>query len=482
MKNYVRYSFGLTLLVVLMAIALRYIPDQIVQDSGLGRADILADLFRTHTEEECGGEDELDMELLAQRDGVEVVSSVSPDAEDTTRQVSVISVNVSESNGSDTTARSKPAETSGPAEQRPGKLTPIVDYSNGGYMLPRFIQKLGQVGGMDRPLRIGFLGDSFIEGDLLTADFRELMQNAYGGGGVGFVPITSQVAGFRQTVKHKFNNWKQSSIVNSKNGNFTISAYNYTPSEGGYVEYSGTQFKSNLSRFDQARLLYVSRGESTIRATANEVDEFVFYTEPSAVLQEILLEGDISDVRYTVNDVEGFTAYGVFLENSRGVSVDNFSVRGNSGIPMTRVNATLSEQFGKLAPYDMIVLQYGLNIVSSSQTNYSSYGEQMTAVVNHIKACFPNAAILVMSVGDRATRSEGQLVTMPGIKPMVKAQQEVAEACGVLFWNTYDMMRSLGGMPTFVKNGWAAKDYTHIGARGGEKIAKGLFDAIQAAR
>lgn len=32
-------------------------------------------------------------------------------------------------------------------------------------------------------MRIAFFGDSFVEGDILTADLREKLQLAYGGGG-----------------------------------------------------------------------------------------------------------------------------------------------------------------------------------------------------------------------------------------------------------------------------------------------------------
>ena len=38
------------------------------------------------------------------------------------------------------------------------------------------------------PVRIAFMGDSFVEGDILTADLRESLQETFGGGGVGFVP------------------------------------------------------------------------------------------------------------------------------------------------------------------------------------------------------------------------------------------------------------------------------------------------------
>lgn len=523
MKNYIRYAFGLALLVVLLMLGLRYIPADLAREAGFKPVDILADLNRGNSVEAL---DQLDAEVGAGRTpsnrhqapnsgGYSALSVTSPDTTtsieegDSLHAVSTIFVEPEpEPNPADTEIAPLPSETEVsapaasdstagepalPSPNRPqtdtvpttatnGTIIPIRDFSPGGTMLRGFMGKLGNIRGLHRPLRIGFMGDSFIEGDLLTADFREQMQNKYGGGGVGFVPITSQVAGFRQTVGHKFGKWKQSSIVTNKAGNFTISAFHFTPSEDSYVEYKGSSNKKHLDRFRRARLLFISKGQSVIRATVNGEREFLYNTEPSERLEELVIDEDIRSIRYQVSDVEGFTAYGVFLENPTGVCVDNFSVRGNPGTTMGRISPALSRQFGRLSPYDLIILQYGLNVVSSQVTDYSTYRKQMTAVVEHIKSCFPGVAILIMSVGDRATRSDGALVTMPGIRAMVRTQEQVAQDCGVLFWNTYDAMRAAGGMGTFVKNGWAAKDYTHISARGGRKIATALFDALMAAQ
>lgn len=491
MKNYIRYAFGLALLVTLMMFGLRYIPENLVKEAGLKPVNILADLNKGNTVEEL---DQLDAEIGAgtRPEGGYTARSVSePDtaasaAGDSGRSVSTIYIEQAptppaDSTQAQTVTEEVRADTIPPSPVQEGSIIPIRDYSPESSMLSGFTGKLAHVSGMERPLRIGFMGDSFIEGDLLTSDFRELMQNRYGGGGVGFVPITSQVAGFRQTVGHKFGNWKQNSIVNSKESGFTISAFNYTPSEDSYVEYKGTSNKKHLDHFGRARLLFISKGRSVVRATVNGEEEFLSNTEPKEVLQQMQLDGDFRSIRYQISDVEGFTAYGVFLENPTGVSVDNFSVRGNPGTVMGRISPTLSEQFGKLSPYDLIILQYGLNVVSSDVTDYSAYRKQMTTAVNHIKRCFPNVAILIMSIGDRATRINGAFVTMPGIRAMVKTQEEVAQECGVLFWNTYAAMRAAGGMGVFVKNGWAAKDYTHISARGGKKIATALYDAVDAA-
>ncbi|MEZ5067654.1 MAG: hypothetical protein R2847_03850 [Bacteroidia bacterium] len=53
-------------------------------------------------------------------------------------------------------------------------------------------------------IRVAWFGDSMIEGDLVTQDFRKLMQKQFGGNGVGYVPVTSPVAQFRQTIRQTF--------------------------------------------------------------------------------------------------------------------------------------------------------------------------------------------------------------------------------------------------------------------------------------
>ena len=49
MKNYLRYAFGLVLLVVLLIFGLGYLPLPWVEEAGLKPVDILADLNQGNT-------------------------------------------------------------------------------------------------------------------------------------------------------------------------------------------------------------------------------------------------------------------------------------------------------------------------------------------------------------------------------------------------------------------------------------------------
>ncbi len=62
-------------------------------------------------------------------------------------------------------------------------------------------------------------GDSFVEGDILTADLRERLQSAFGGrpgGGAGFAPMASPLTAFRRTVKTQSKGWTTYNIMQRK--------------------------------------------------------------------------------------------------------------------------------------------------------------------------------------------------------------------------------------------------------------------------
>ena len=59
-----------------------------------------------------------------------------------------------------------------------------------------FYEALGKVASLDRPVRIAYFGDSFIEADILTGDLREMLQKRFGGCGVGYVSITTKNSWF----------------------------------------------------------------------------------------------------------------------------------------------------------------------------------------------------------------------------------------------------------------------------------------------
>jgi hypothetical protein len=131
--------------------------------------------------------------------------------------------------------------------------------------------------------------------------------------------------------------------------------------------------------------------------------------------------------------------------------------------------------------YDLIILQYGLNVMETRVTDYRYYGEQLQRIIAYLRSSFPTAAILVMGVSDRCSVVNGVPVSMSVADIFEAAQRDAARASGVAFWSTRRAMQSKGGMAHFVEQRWAARDYTHIGYNGGRQIAKIFTDYIAAA-
>ncbi len=365
------------------------------------------------------------------------------------------------------------------------KLIPIEDFepsANGG--MASFYDTLLYSG---RAVRIAVLGDSFIEGDILTADLREKMQQTYGGGGTGFAPMASPLTAFRRTVKTQSKGWTSYNIMQRRSapesvrGNFYVSGWVSQPSAGASTRWESTDFRKQLDSCTAARMFFISPRNSRIEVTVNDTLRREFAVDGNAAVRQITVGGaHIHSLGFRVlSGAEGFIGYGAILE-SNGVVVDNYSIRSNNGQAMFWTNPSVNAQINALTGYDLVVLQYGLNIMQAGVRNYANYSQQIEKMVTYVRQCFPGAAVLVMGVSDRAVRGESGVAPMDAVPYMIEYQRRAADKCGAAFWPTSESMRALGGMTRFVSEGWAGKDFTHINYAGGRRIGYALFDALNA--
>ena len=365
-------------------------------------------------------------------------------------------------------------------------MTCIEDYSDSTMRgMTRFYQALDELAKAPRPVRIAYFGDSFIEADILTADLREMLQQKYGGCGVGFVTITSMTSGFRPTVRHSFSGWQSHSVMDSvffDRSKLGVSGHYFIPNTGAYVELRGQKnYASRLDTCQRASIFFYNRGTTTLSVRVNRGEATTETFEPIDDLQEMTVEGNIGSVRWTVESADSTLFYGLAMDGTSGIVLDNFSLRGSSGLSLRSVPVWMMREFNEQRPYDLIILQYGLNVATERGRNYDRYIAGMQTTVEHLKEAFPQAAILVVSVGDRDYKTEeGELRTMPGIKNLVRYQQNLAADEAVAFWNMFEAMGGEGSMAEMVhaKPSLANYDYTHINFRGGKYLAGLLYESL----
>lgn len=360
-------------------------------------------------------------------------------------------------------------------------ITCLEDYSKDKKALRYFMNALKDT--KRKPVRIAFFGDSFIEGDILTASFRDTLQTIFGGKGVGYVPIASEVAQYRTSIQHTYTNWDTYSIVGKKNkwSPLGTQGYCFVPQEGNEAEYRPAKRKYNTP-FKNIRLFYTNPLATTLDYTINDTITHSIKLSSSQVLEQTKLKGEnIQSLKLKFNNIDSLKVYGVSVEENTGLYVDNLAMRGNSGMGLYQIATEMNEQFNAYQNYKLIILQYGLNVVTENDTlGYNWYIDKMVLVVNKLKDDFPESSILLISVSDRSSNQNGNFKTIPFIPLMRDAQRKIAQKCGVAFW---DLFTAMGGENSMIKYvnaepPLAAKDYTHLTFKGGKKIAKQLAEAI----
>lgn len=233
MKNYLGQTLGLALLVLLLLAGLSFVPENFsIGDFQLRKMDIFADI---RSDEMPKPEKDLPP------------SDTTAFIPEDTAYLAV----------SDTI----PADSLGPLPPKDsasfGKI--IEDYTFDQQGLSRFFAAIDSIR-TGRTVRVAWYGDSFVEGDILIGDLRDTLQSVWGGGGVGFVPVTSEVAQFKRTLKHQFHGWTTYSIVKKADYRppLGINGYAYSPGAEAKIHYEGADYFRHTRTWTQFRLFYTA--------------------------------------------------------------------------------------------------------------------------------------------------------------------------------------------------------------------------------
>lgn len=477
-KNYLSRVVWIVLASLLALLCMFWVPGICVGDWKMRKVDMLSDLRSDSALLRLASSDSLVAQVIAADSHLaEVVENQKSKAPvlDGSHLTHDSMGNVVTAEDSTLTARAKKTVS------REG-VTSIIDMSNGGSGgMAAFYRALDQAG--NRPVRIAVLGDSFIEGDILTSMLRELLQQRFGGSGVGYVPMTSITANVRNTVRQTFGGWSQHKAVdrggyvdtyNNLTGNY------FTASQGAWVNMVGKG--NNYSRCEACTsssfYFFGTTGSGYATAVVNGTDTTHFSLNTGTLIGHAKVTGDIRSVRWTVTNPESMVFLGASMDSETGVVLDNFAMRSARGNHLCKVPPQVMEMFNRSRHYDLVILMYGLNIAEANKSVYTPYTNTMIAAINNIKANMPGTSVLIVGCSDREERFSGGWRTMKGVLGLIQAQKRAAIDTGVAFWDMYAAMGGEGSIVEMVRHGEANSDYTHINSRGGNRIARYLYDAL----
>ena len=350
--------------------------------------------------------------------------------------------------------------------------------------LDAFITALSETG--TKQVRVIHYGDSQIEEDRITATLRRNLQELYGGGGPGLLPLQQTIP--TRTVKQEL--FIDGVKVTSKNGPQRYLIY------GPKAQQRDSDMYGPLGQ--------VALMDTTLRKGS---DTIVMHVEPFGKLtsanyfnQVRILKSDSIEVNARSGSILSFPdstkectlefvghgeIYGVSLETKTGVIVDNVPMRGGSGNVFTKMNAEQLSRFYRETNTKLIILQFGGNVMpwAESEERVRSYAYSMRKQIRYLQACAPEASILFIGPSDMTTVVDGEKGTYPMLPYM---DQQLARACaaeGVAYWSLYQAMGGWNSMMEWYDKGLASSDGVHFMQSGANKAGnmlwKWLFEKIK---
>ncbi len=359
----------------------------------------------------------------------------------------------------------------------------IEDFSENKNAILPFIKALTTLKKTGKSARIAFFGDSFVEGDMILAQLRDTLQQLYGGHGVGYVPLTSPVARLRPTLEHDYKGWKTYAIIEKEdNIRFGIGGNTFVPEEGAFVEYRIPSLYriATLQRFSQAKIYYEATNPVNFQYYFDKnLPQTAQLSATNKLKSHTLQQANAHKVHFSFPNVgETLKIYGMSLEDEAGVYIDNFSLRGNAGPSLLRIDSQMFAEMNNLQSYSLVVLEYGLNVSRGTDVGLIQYAKEMDSTVFYMRKQFPTTPILLIGVSDRGEKINDEYKTPKQIRFLLEMQDKLIHKHKLLYWNTFEAMGGENSMGQWVEKNWAQKDYTHLKFSGGGEMAKRLAAAI----
>lgn len=366
----------------------------------------------------------------------------------------------------------------------PAGIVPIEDFSDEDSVrtMDSFYKTLAESKELDRPIRIAYFGDSFIGGDIVSADLRELLQKEYGGQGAGAADLVQLYS--RATVIQKSNGLVNHIPTKREDFKLNLQSMNniYATSD---ATASATQIGTHTDhgtftdKWSNSFLYFRPINGATVKCKIDGKETKEVYSGKSDKLQTVKVEGETHSVEWSFTG-KGNVFYFAANEGKNGIVLDNFGIVSVQGTHLKTIPQSTLEEFAAVRPYDLIIMQYGLNVASpDNNNNYKQYARGMKEVISNFHKAWPKASLLLVSVSDRCKKNQnGQPATMKGIKELVQVQRDIAKESKIAYWDMFTAMGGDGAIGRLAAEGNAEKDYIHLNPKGGKIVAKTFHDAF----
>lgn len=338
-----------------------------------------------------------------------------------------------------------------------------------------------------RPMRIVHYGDSQIEEDRITKELRLELQTRFGGSGVGLLPFVQNISSqttrqssttaltrkmaygptsFRSTdriygplLRMDILNTPTTTTINAKRSDPQDNpAYRYTK-----VTVLTRPIEKNIS-------LCMSDGrQREVTPSDKQINFSQFIYKDSITSLSVSATGN------------GYM-YGIMLDDTVGVSIDNVPMRGCSGTIFTQTDPTTMRTYFSHTNTKLIIMQFTGNSVPylSTQKAVTGYISKIRSQIRFMKRQAPNTAIMFIGPSDMLQSKDGIKKSYPLLPYIDQQMQKAVNEEGIAYWSIFQMMGGSGSMQKWSQSqpALAGKDGVHFTRLGAQRTGEQLTEAV----
>lgn len=383
------------------------------------------------------------------------------------------------------------------------------DFPNGDpSWFDRFFDRVSRAKDSGETVHIVHYGDSQLEGDRITATFREFMQALFGGSGPGMVPPLADIPSFvfnghstGNLSRHRIfgpaeehakgNAYGPLAQVTDLNGSATFTfkkslhQKNF-PNAGKFRKIRLLAGKANL----KTKLIYKAAVTDTV--PGDSLPEFrtriqKFLAADPKIKNYPRLSVYTWDLQHETEAVTLHISgkaplYTIVLDGASGVNVDNVAMRGSSGTVFTKMDNALLGASLEAVNAKLILMEYGGNLVPSvTRANLDWVERTLERQIRAVQKAAPDADILFIGPADMAKKINGKWTSFPNLEMTVEKIREVALKNGCAYWDMYRVMGGKDAMASWVKQKppLGGPDHIHFTRAGAAHIGELLYNAVK---
>ncbi len=377
------------------------------------------------------------------------------------------------------------------------KITRLIELppDNPEVLFP-FFRQLSNIRKNHRLVRVLHYGDSQIEADRMTGFIRHKLQLKFGGSGCGLIPVVPLYNG-KMSIRQSFSGtWdrytgfvNQDSTLGHKRYGALFSFARFRASDSLHTADALLTFSPSPIGYRSSR----SFNRFSIYLGGKSEDASMKVIADDSLLDTLTISPGKLYHRYTWKtnttpkhlsfEFSGHNSpeiYGITLDNSWGVAVDNIPLRGSSGLIFSKVDTVLLKRMYTDLNVGLILLQFGGNVIPYLKDDYDYYERLYKRELGVIKRMLPGTPVIVIGPSDMSVKEDGRYTTYPNLEPIRNVLRKAALESGCAFWDMYSAMGGKNSMPSwvFADPPLAISDFVHFNPRGARIIGEMFYNAF----